>query len=104
MPPAADQRKQRGEEAVVCTMGSDITGSHDRKVRLGETRLDGARDHVVIPIFHNWMLRTPSRHFRRRESVAKVRGAHSVTLFARAGRIETSTGATSRHQDGTGRR
>jgi pimeloyl-ACP methyl ester carboxylesterase len=39
-----------------------IAGSRDRKVRLGETRLDGARDHVVIPSFHSWMMNRSDVH------------------------------------------
>jgi pimeloyl-ACP methyl ester carboxylesterase len=39
-----------------------IAGSRDRKVRVGETRLDGARDHVVIPSFHSWMMNRSDVH------------------------------------------
>lgn len=39
-----------------------IAGSRDRKVRVAETRLDGARDHAAVPGFHSWLMNRPDVH------------------------------------------
>ncbi|HYR10981.1 MAG TPA: alpha/beta fold hydrolase [Longimicrobium sp.] len=39
-----------------------IAGSRDHKVRVAETRLDGARDHLVIRSFHSWMMNRSDVH------------------------------------------
>jgi hypothetical protein len=54
-----------------------IAGSRDHKVRVAETRLDGARDHLVIRSFHSWMMNRTDVH------------RHIVT-FLRHGRFSRS--------------
>jgi triacylglycerol lipase len=39
-----------------------IAGEYDHKVRVAETRLDGARDHLVIRSFHSWMMNRTDVH------------------------------------------
>jgi pimeloyl-ACP methyl ester carboxylesterase len=53
-----------------------IAGAYDHKVRVAETRLDGARDHLVIRSFHSWMMNRTDVH------------RHIVT-FLRQGRFST---------------
>lgn len=39
-----------------------IAGGYDRKVRVAETHLDGARDHAVVPSFHSWIMNRADVH------------------------------------------
>jgi alpha-beta hydrolase superfamily lysophospholipase len=39
-----------------------IAGARDRKVRLAETHLDGARDHTVVPSFHSFIMNRADVH------------------------------------------
>lgn len=39
-----------------------IAGARDRKVRVAETQLAGARAHAVIDAFHSWLMNRPDVH------------------------------------------
>lgn len=39
-----------------------IAGQRDGKVRVAETRLDGARDHTVVPATHTFLMNRPDVH------------------------------------------
>ena len=39
-----------------------IAGGRDRKVRVAETHLDGARDHAIVPSFHSWIMNRADVH------------------------------------------
>jgi triacylglycerol lipase len=61
-----------------------IAGSRDRKVRVAETRLDGARDHAVVPGFHSWLMNRPDVHRLIREFLRDGRFSAPVRVDAGA--------------------
>jgi hypothetical protein len=57
-----------------------IAGGRDGKVRVGETHLDGARDHAVVPGFHTFIMNRADVH-------------RLICAFLRDGRFSTAGGA-----------
>lgn len=56
-----------------------VAGLRDGKVRVSETRLEGARDHVIVPATHSFLMHRPDVHAL-------------VLRFLRDGRFSDGTG------------
>ncbi|HEY0020510.1 MAG TPA: alpha/beta fold hydrolase [Longimicrobium sp.] len=67
MPPIRELRTVPGSTARTLALpeGAEvgiIAGARDHKVRVAETYLAGARDHVVVPGFHTFLMNRPDVH------------------------------------------
>ncbi|HEX6368830.1 MAG TPA: alpha/beta fold hydrolase [Longimicrobium sp.] len=67
MPPIRELRTRPGSTARTLPLPEGvevgiIAGARDRKVRVAETQLPGARDHVVVGGFHTFLMNRPDVH------------------------------------------
>ncbi|HEU4885516.1 MAG TPA: alpha/beta fold hydrolase [Longimicrobium sp.] len=67
MPPIRELRTTPGSTARTLALpaGAEvgiIAGSRDHKVRVAETYLEGARDHVIVGGFHSFLMNRPDVH------------------------------------------